>query len=108
MSIEVPQRAAEHTSGRLVALWARGGRITESRLPDRAPRLPRRLLVCDKGLEQLLKVALTSWKHTLQTLLLGCVDLEKDVKNLFQELEAVESQRNKEKEDFQEAKEDMD
>jgi len=36
------------------------------------------------------------------------VDLEKDVKSLFQELEAMESQRNKEKEDFEEAKKEMD
>ena len=44
----------------------------------------------------------------MQTLSLEHVDPEKDAKNLFQELEAMESQRNKEKEDFEEAKEDMD
>ena len=43
----------------------------------------------------------------MQTLLLERVDLEKDVKNMFQELEAMESQQNKEKEDFEEAKEEM-
>lgn len=36
------------------------------------------------------------------------VDLKKDVKNQFQELEAMESQPNIEKEDFEEAKEEMD
>ena len=44
----------------------------------------------------------------MQTLPLERVDLEKDVKHLFQELEAMESQRNKEKEDFEEAKKEMD
>ena len=44
----------------------------------------------------------------MQTLLLERVDLEKDVKNMFQELVAMESQQNKEKEDFEEAKEEMD
>ena len=44
----------------------------------------------------------------MQTLLLERVDLEKDVKNMFQELEAMESQRNQKKEDFDEAKKEMD
>ena len=55
-----------------------------------------------------MKIALTSWNDPLQTLLLERVDLEKDVKNMFQELVAMESQQNKEKEDFEEAKEEMD